>query len=213
MSVSSLIGRLYLVATPRPNLSNDEFVARVTAALDGGIDVLQLRCKEWEAKQIIELAHRVRQVAAERDVPFWINDRVDIALATEADGVHLGQNDLPVEWSRRIAPHLAIGRSTHAPEQALAAVAEQPDYIATGPVYVTPTKPGRAAVGLDYVRWAAANVQLPWYAIGGIDSSTIEEVVEAGASRVVVVRAVLDAPDPAKAAAQLRTALDNRVPH
>ncbi|BCM94205.1 thiamine-phosphate synthase [Abditibacteriota bacterium] len=207
MRIASLTGRLYLVATPRPNQSNDEFVARVTAALDGGVDVLQLRCKEWEALPIIALAHRLREVTAAHSVPFWINDRVDIALATQADGVHLGQNDLPVEWSRRIAPNLAIGRSTHAPEQARPAVAEQPDYIATGPVYVTPTKPGRAAVGLEYVRWAAANVQIPWYAIGGIDASNIEEVVEAGASRVVVVRAILDAPDPAVAASQLRIAL------
>ncbi len=208
MSASVIAGSLYLVATPRPNQSNDDFVARVTAALDGGVDVLQLRCKEWEALPIIALAHRLRELTAFRGVQFWINDRVDIALATSADGVHLGQNDLPVEWSRRIAPKLAIGRSTHAPEQALAALSESPDYIAAGPVYVTPTKPGRAAVGLDYIRWAAANVQIPWYAIGGIDASNLEEVVDAGASRVVVVRAVLDAPDPAKAAAQLRTALE-----
>ena len=201
------MGRLYLVATPRPNQSNDEFVARVTAALDGGADVLQLRCKEWEALPIIALAHRLREVTDQRGVPFWINDRVDIALATEADGVHLGQNDLPVEWSRRIAPHLAIGRSTGSPEQALPTLAEAPDYIATGPVYLTPTKPGRAAVGLNYVRWAAANVTIPWYAIGGIDISNVAEVVEAGASRIVVVRALLDAPDPAKAAAELRSML------
>jgi len=141
-------------------------------------------------------------------VPFWINDRVDLALASGADGVHLGQSDLPVQWARQIAPGLQIGRSTHAPEQALAALAEKPTYIAAGPVYATPTKPGRAGVGLDYIRWAAENVRDAWFAIGGIDGSNIEDVLDAGARRVVVVRAILDAPDPARAASKLKAYLD-----
>ncbi len=211
--MTTTLGRLYLVATPRPNQSEDDFVARVGAALDGGADVLQLRCKEWEAIPTLALAHRLRELTGERGVPFWINDRADLALASGADGVHLGQQDLPVEWARQVAPQLQIGRSTHAPEQAIAALAEQPSYIASGPVYATPTKPGRAGVGLDYVRWAAHNVTGVWFAIGGIDQTNIEDVLDAGARRVVVVRAILDASDPAQAAAKLRASLDARESH
>lgn len=201
-------GRLYLVATPRPNQPQAEFLARVEAALDGGVDILQLRCKDWEARPYIRLGVKVLALAQARTVPLFINDRVDVALACGADGVHLGQEDLPVDWARRVAPDLATGRSTHAPEQALEALRERPDYVAVGPVYATPTKPGRAAVGLDYVRWAAQHLHAPWYAIGGIDTTTLPEVLEAGARRVAVVRAVLDAPDPAAAAATFRQHLD-----
>lgn len=204
------LGRLYLVATPRPQQSEADFLGRCQAALDGGVDVLQLRCKEWEAKAILRLASPLRAMTAERGVSFWINDRVDVALAAQADGVHLGQNDLPVEWARRIAPNLLLGRSTSAPEVAQATRAEDPTYIACGPVYATPTKPGRAAVGLDYVRWAAQHVSLPWFAIGGIDASNVNDVLDAGARRIVVVRAILDAADPAQAASELKTALDSR---
>lgn len=202
------LGRLYLVATPRPDQPEAEFLARVEAALDGGVDVLQLRCKDWEALPYIRLGVKVSALARVRTVPLFINDRVDVALACRADGVHLGQEDLPVDWARQLAPALAIGRSTHAPEQALTAVQGRPDYVAVGPVYATPTKPGRPAVGLEYVRWALRHLQAPWYAIGGIDASTLPEVLEAGARRVAVVRAVLDAPDPAATAATFRQHLD-----
>ena len=201
-------GRLYLVATPREDLPEAEFLARVEAALDGGVDTLQLRCKDWEALPYIRLGVKVSALSRARNVPLFINDRVDVALACGSDGAHLGQEDLPVDWARQLAPTLAIGRSTHAPEQALTAVQEQPDYVAVGPVYATPTKPGRAAVGLAYVRWAAQHLQIPWYAIGGIDALTLPEVLEAGARRVAVVRAVLDAPDPAVTAATFRQHLD-----
>lgn len=202
------LGRLYLVATPRPGQSEADLLARIAAALDGGVDTLQLRCKDWEARPYIALAERVRELAHARRVPFFVNDRADVALAAGADGVHLGQNDLPVTWARRLAPELMIGRSTHASEQATATLAEAPAYFACGPVHTTPTKPGRAAVGLDYIRQVAAlNPPCPWYAIGGIDAGTIGQALDAGASRVAVVRAVLDAPDPAEAAAELMGAL------
>lgn len=203
------LGVLYLVATPRPEQSEAEFLARIKAALDGGVDTLQLRCKDWEAQPYIALAEKVCDLSHTRHIPFFVNDRVDVALAAGADGVHLGQNDLPVCWARDIAPSLLVGRSTHAPEQAAAALAEAPAYFACGPVHATPTKPGRAAVGLDYIRTVAAiNPSLPWYAIGGIDADTIGQALEAGARRVAVVRAVLDATDPAKAAAVLRERLE-----
>ncbi|SMB79959.1 thiamine phosphate synthase [Deinococcus hopiensis] len=197
------LGRLYLIATPRPGQPEAEFLARVEAALGGGVDLLQLRCKDWEARAYIALAERTRELAHARGVPLIVNDRVDVAWASEADGVHLGQGDLPPAWARQLAPGLAIGRSTHAPEQARAALADASAYLAVGPVHVTPTKPGRAAVGLDYVRWAAAHLPGVWYAIGGLNAKNLPEVLEAGARRVAVVRAVLDAPDPARAAAEL----------
>jgi len=202
------LGRLYLVATPRAGQPEPEFLARIEAALDGGVDTLQLRCKDWEATPYIALGERVAALARARGVPFFINDRVDVAAACGADGVHLGQGDLPPAWARKLAPGLMLGRSTHAPAQAHAALAEAPAYIAAGPVHATPTKPGRAPAGLTYVRAVAAlNPPLPWYAIGGIDASNVHEVLAAGATRVAVVRAVLDARDPARAASDLRGAL------
>ena len=207
-ATSGSLGVLYLVATPRPEQSEAELLARIGAALDGGVDTLQLRCKDWEARPYIALAEKVRDLAHTRHIPFFVNDRVDVALAAGADGVHLGQNDLPVRWARALTPSLLIGRSTHAPEQAAAALAEAPAYFACGPVHATPTKPGRAAVGLDYIRAVAAmQPACPWYAIGGIDAQTIHAALNAGARRVAVVRAVLDAADPAAAAAELSAAL------
>ena len=202
------LGRLYLVATPRLDQPEAEFLARVEAALDGGVDTLQLRCKDWEARPYIRLGVKVSALARAHGVPLFINDRVDVALACGANGVHLGQEDLPLDWARQLAPDLAVGRSTHAPEQALAAVEEQPSYVAIGPVHATPTKPGRPAAGLGYVHWAAAHLHTVWYAIGGIDAFTLPAVLSAGAQRVAVVRAVLDAPDPAAAAHDFRHQLD-----
>ncbi|EYB67781.1 thiamine-phosphate pyrophosphorylase [Deinococcus phoenicis] len=143
-------------------------------------------------------------LARARHVPFFVNDRVDVAAASGADGVHLGQGDLPATWARALAPQLLLGLSTHSPEQATRAILARPAYFAVGPVHATPTKPGRAAAGLTYVRHVAAQFpSVPWYAIGGIDRDTVDEVVAAGATRIAVVRAVLDAPDPARAAADL----------
>lgn len=215
------LGRLYLVATPRPGQPEAEFVARVAAALDGGVDTLQLRCKAdssayGEARAYVRLAERLRELTAGVGVPLFVNDRVDVALAGGADGVHLGQGDLPPVWARHLAPGLRLGLSTHAPAQAVQALEARPAYFAVGPVYATPTKPGRRAAGLEYVRQVAAGYPeavtgVPWYAIGGVDLQTVEEVVAAGATRVAVVRSVLDAPDPARAAADLLARLPREV--
>jgi hydroxymethylpyrimidine kinase/phosphomethylpyrimidine kinase/thiamine-phosphate diphosphorylase len=203
------LGRLYLVATPRLNMNGFEFLARIRAAIEGGVDVLQLRSKELEGAPYCRLAERVGAIAAAAGIPFIINDRVDVALAVNADGVHLGQRDLPVEVARRILPHAVIGRSSHEAAHATRALAERADYFAVGPVWETPTKPGRKAAGVKYVREVAAlNVGIPWYAIGGINLDNIREVIEAGASRIAVVRAILDARDPAVAASALKAALD-----
>lgn len=201
MTALGSLGKLYLVATPRASVTQPEFLSRVRAALDGGVDVLQLRCKELEALPYLRLAERVAELARNAGVPFIVNDRPDVALAVGADGVHLGQQDLPLEWARRIVPGRILGRSSHESAQAERAVAEGASYFAVGPVWPTPTKPGRAAAGLSYVREVAARtISIPWFAIGGITLDNVEQVLEAGATRVALVRAVLDAPDPAEAA-------------
>lgn len=196
------IGRLYLVATPQPHMREPEFLSRVEAALQGGVDVLQLRCKGLEALAYMRFAGRVRELARAAGVPFIINDRPDVALAVAADGVHLGQGDLPPDVARRILPADAIiGRSSHEPADAERALSERASYFAVGPVWETPTKPGRPAAGLEYVRHVTArNLTLPWFAIGGITLDNVSRVLEAGATRIALVRAVLDAPDPAEAA-------------
>lgn len=211
MSPRAPLGRLYLVASPRATLPDAELLARLRAALDGGVDVLQLRCKEMEALPCLRLAERVLGLAREAGVPLIVNDRADIALAAGADGVHLGQDDLPMTWARRIMPDAIVGRSSHEPAQAERAIADGADYFAVGPVWRTPTKPGRPAAGLSYVRDVAARGgAIPWFAIGGITPENVDQVLDAGASRVAVVRAVLDAPDPAAAAHELATALRAR---
>lgn len=202
------LGRLYLVATPRPAMPEREFVDRVRAALDGGVDVLQLRAKDMEALPYMRLAEKLLPAARAAGVPFIVNDRPDVALAVGADGVHLGQLDLPVEWARRIVPGKLIGRSSHESRHAERAVAERADYFAVGPVWATPTKPGREPAGLSYVREVARrNLELPWFAIGGITLDNVEQVLAAGASRVAMVRAILDAADPAAAARGFSDAL------
>jgi thiamine-phosphate pyrophosphorylase len=195
------LGCVYLVATPRPSQAEDEFLARVGAALAGGVDVLQLRVKQLEALPLLKLASKIHTMAHDSGVPFIVNDRPDVALAVGADGVHLGQRDLPIEWARKIVPGAIIGRSSHESAHADAALAEGADYFAVGPVWATPTKPGRTPTGLTYVRDVAARrIDRPWYAIGGITLDNVSEVIAAGASRIAVVRAILDAPDPAEAA-------------
>ena len=179
------------------------------AALEGGVDIVQLREKDASDDDVLRAAETFRRVASEHDVPFILNDRPDLAVRAGADGVHLGQDDMPVSQARAIVgDELIIGRSTHTPAQVDAANAEAIDYFASGPVHATPTKPGRPAVGLDLVRHAAAHARHPWFAIGGIDASTIDAAVEAGARRVVVVRAIAEAEDPRAAARALRSILE-----
>jgi thiamine-phosphate pyrophosphorylase len=143
-----------------------------------------------------------REATRRLGVALVVNDRPDLAVLVEADYVHVGQDDLPVEAVRRFG--LPVGLSTHAPEELARAAA---DYVGVGPVYATPTKDGRPAVGLEYVRHAAAHARVPWFAIGGIDETNVAGVVAAGARRVAVVRAVGDAEDPERAASALRAAL------
>jgi thiamine-phosphate pyrophosphorylase len=198
--------RLYLVTDGRDG--GQELRTFLDAVLGAGVDVIQLREKELEAGPILERAEIFREACDRHGVPFIVNDRADLTFAAGADGVHLGQDDLPVGAARHLlGRNVIIGRSTHDPDQLRRAVLEDVDYIAVGPVHETPTKPGRPAAGIELVRLAAAEVTKPWFAIGGIDASNIAAVRGAGARRIVVVRAVTTAPDPAAAVGALRAAL------
>jgi thiamine-phosphate pyrophosphorylase len=192
--------RLYLVLDGR----NPEPV--LAAALASGVDLVQLRDKELGDDELVETARIFRRAADEHGALFVLNDRPDLVAACRADGVHVGQEDTPVAEARRIVgPGKLIGLSTHSPEQI--AAAEGVDYISVGPVWETPTKPGRPAVGLELVAEAARTARFPFFAIGGIDESNVNEVVAAGATRIAVVRAIRDAADPGAAAWALRSAL------
>jgi thiamine-phosphate pyrophosphorylase len=200
---------LYLCTGDRPDLA--EFVE---AALAGGVDIVQLRDKRagvpLEAAFELRALTVIAEACARHGALLSVNDRADVALAAGADILHLGQDDLPVSWARRVlGDEVVIGRSTHDLDQA-ATAADEPgvDYFCTGPCWPTPTKPGRSAPGLDLVRkTAASDTTRPWFAIGGIDEARLPEVLEAGASRVVVVRAITEAADPQTAAARLATTL------
>ena len=180
----------------------------VEPALGGGVDLVQLRDKEAPDDALLETGRELADLCRAHSALFVVNDRPDLALACGADGVHLGQDDAPVEEVRGlVGDRTAIGLSTHSPEQIAAAEESSADYYAVGPVHETPTKPGRPAVGLELVRHAASVASKPWFAIGGIDPGNVAEVAAAGATRVVVVRAIRDARDPAAAARALRAAL------
>ena len=198
--------RLYLVCDARPR-------GFLEAALRGGVDVIQLRDKALADAALIEAAREFRAAADVAGALFVLNDRPDLVAACRADGVHLGQEDGSVAAARAaVGPDLIVGRSTHAPEQAAAADADPDvDYIAVGPVHATPTKPGRPAAGLGYVEWAAASVTKPWFAIGGLDAGNVGEATAAGATRIVVVRAIAGAADPEAAARELRARLEAPV--
>ena len=205
--------RLYLCLDARERQGDlPEFL---DAVLGAGVDVVQLRQKGLEAAQELAFLDVFRKQAAKHGALFAVNDRADLAYAAGADILHLGQDDLPVPVARRIiGPEPIIGRSSHAePETAEAAGEPGVDYFCTGPVWPTPTKPGRPAPGLPLVRYAAALATTrPWYAIGGIDLGHLDEVLAAGARRVVVVRALTDAPDPAAAAAEFARRLAVALP-
>lgn len=184
--------RCYLVSAPADNL-----LAVAEAALQGGLDILQYREKAADDVVRLPLAQQLRDLCHRYGALFIINDRVDLALAVDADGVHLGQTDLPIATARQLlGSHRIIGRSTTSPEEMESAIADGADYIGVGPVYATPTKPDKAAAGLDYVGYAAAYATVPWFAIGGIDAENLNQVLDAGAERVAVVRAIMAAEQP-----------------
>ncbi|QEC50648.1 thiamine phosphate synthase [Baekduia soli] len=197
--------RLYLVSGAAPG--GRPLADVLPAALAGGVDVFQLRMKDARDDEILAAAAVAAAACRDAGALFILNDRPDLAAAAGADGVHVGQDDLPLARARELAgPDRLVGQSTHSPAQVDAAAGA--DYIGVGPVHATPTKPGRPAVGLELVGHAAAHAALPWFAIGGVDAATLGAVLAAGARRVAVVRAVADAADPAAAARGLRAILD-----
>jgi thiamine-phosphate pyrophosphorylase len=183
---------LYLVTSPMEGLFNV-----VEAALQAGLTLVQYRDKDTADLDRLEIARQLRQLCQQYGALLLINDRVDLALAVDADGVHLGQQDMPIAIARQLlGSQKIIGRSTTNPEEMQRAIQEGADYIGVGPVYETPTKAGKASVGLEYIRYVANNVSIPWFAIGGIDVNNVNEVLNAGAERVAVVRALMQAEQP-----------------
>ncbi|WP_058044810.1 thiamine phosphate synthase [Streptomyces roseifaciens] len=204
--------RLYLCTDARKRQGDlPEFLDAVLAS---GVDVVQLRDKGMEAGEELEHLAVLADAARRHGKLFAVNDRADVAHAVRSDVLHLGQGDLPVPAARAIlGEDVLIGRSTHAEAEVDAAAAEPGvDYFCTGPCWPTPTKPGRHAPGLPLVRHAAAlGTERPWFAIGGIDLGNLEQVLDAGARRVVVVRAITEADDPGAAAAELAKRVRERL--
>jgi thiamine-phosphate pyrophosphorylase len=189
--------RLYLITPARLDLGDF-----LEAAVRGGVDLVQVRDKALPDGELLRALQQARAITGRLGVPLAVNDRPDLAVLCGADFVHVGQEDLPVEEARRFG--VGVGLSTHAPREIDAADA---DYIGVGPVFATPTKEGRPAVGLELVRYAAEHARAPWFAIGGIDATNVADVVAAGARRIAVVRAIGEAADPEGAARELRALL------
>jgi thiamine-phosphate pyrophosphorylase len=199
--------RLYLVTAPAPDV-----LARVEAALKGGLTLVQYRDKQNNDADRLAIAQQMCQLCHSYGALFILNDRVDLALAVDADGVHLGQQDVSIALARQIlGSQRIVGRSTTNPAEMERALKEGADYIGVGPVYETPTKAGKAAAGLEYIQHAAKNATVPWFAIGGIDSSNIDRVIQAGAPAVAIVRAIMNADNPTHAV-QFFLSILNRVP-
>ena len=199
--------RLYFICEARPHGRDPEEILR--AALQGGVDVVQLREKSGDERAIVRAGRVFRRLCDAYDALFIVNDRPDLAIACAADGVHLGQDDGDAAAARGFAgDDLLIGRSTHSPDQ-IENAASGADYIAVGPVYSTPTKPEYAPVGTELVAYAARHAQVPFFAIGGIDAQNLGEVVSAGGVRVAVVRAIRDADDPGAVARAIRAGVED----
>jgi thiamine-phosphate pyrophosphorylase len=197
--------RLYLCCEARPRGEDPEPL--LAAALRGGVDIVQLREKSLPRREIELAAQTFRRLCDNHSALFIVNDDPDLARACDADGVHVGQDDFAaVEARALLGPDAIIGLSTHSEEQIAAADTAPVDYISVGPIWETPTKQGRPAVGLELISHAAAGAPRPFFAIGGIDPSNVSAVIEAGARRLCVVRAIRDAENPTAAAEGLRAA-------
>jgi thiamine-phosphate pyrophosphorylase len=200
--------RLYLCTDARQR--QGDLRAFLDAVLSSGVDIVQLRQKGLEAREELRYLDVFRQACDAHGALLAVNDRADVAIAAGADVLHLGQGDMPAATARgMLGPEPIIGLSTHTDAQAAHGSRDAAaDYFCTGPVWATPTKPGRPAAGLDLLRYAAGlGTSRPWFAIGGISESNLSEVLEAGASRVVVVRVITEAAEPAAVAARLAARL------
>jgi thiamine-phosphate pyrophosphorylase len=198
---------LYLCTADRPDLAHF-----LESCIAGGVDTVQLRDKQLEARHVVERGRLAARVCAEHGVPFILNDRPDLALEIGADGIHVGQDDAPPALARRIlGPSAIVGLSTHAPEELESSRDEPVDYVSAGPVRPTPTKPGRQGTGSQYVTFATANTSRPVFITGGVTPETVPSLVAAGARHFVVVRFLTESDDPRGAAARLRASIDHHL--
>jgi thiamine-phosphate pyrophosphorylase len=204
--------RLYLVCGAIPDQSSTDrrdLPDLLRAAVAGGVDIVQLREKHLGDEQLVSVADAARALCERLGALLIVNDRPSVAMEAGADGVHVGQDDMPVAEVRELlGPDMLIGLSTHTPEEIDAPDAAQADYIGVGPVHETPTKPGRPAVGLELIRYAAQHSPVPFFAIGGLHAGNLREAIDAGGRRAVVLRAIAEAEDPSGAARSLRELLD-----
>jgi thiamine-phosphate pyrophosphorylase len=198
--------RLYFCCEARPG--GEEPEALLAAALRGGVDIVQLREKSLPRREIERAAQTFRRLCDNHSALFVVNDDPDLARSCDADGVHVGQDDAaPAEVRGLLGPDAIVGLSTHSEGQLAASAAAPVDYVSVGPIWETPTKEGRPAVGLELIRHAASSARHPFFAIGGIDPSNAAQVIDAGAQRICVVRAIRDADDPVAVAEELRNSL------
>jgi len=199
--------RLYLCTPDRPDLP--DFLG---ACIEGGVDIVQLRDKDLEARPLLARARVAAEVCRAHGVPFILNDRPDLALEVGADGVHVGQDDAPVALARRIlGPEAIVGLSTHSGSDLAAAAGEDVSYISAGPVEATPTKPGREGTGVGYVSLASARSRVPVFVTGGVTPQRIPALTAAGARHFVVVRFLTQAADARCAARSLRETIDSAL--
>jgi len=199
--------RLYFVCEPRPHGEDAESLLR--AAFSGGVGMVELRDKGGAGEHLSRSGETFRRLADTYSALFIVNDDPALVRELKADGLHVGQDDIPPSEAReQLGPDAIIGLSTHSAEQIEQAHRQPVDYISVGPIWETPTKEGRPATGLELIRTAAEIAERPWFAIGGIDQDNVGEVVQAGAERICVVRAIRDAPDPRAATAELFAAVD-----
>jgi thiamine-phosphate pyrophosphorylase len=199
--------RLYLVCGASPPAH--DLPALIRGAAAGGVDIVQLREKHLPDGELAAVTNAARALCERLGILLIVNDRPAVARGASADGVHVGQDDMPVAEVRElVGPDMLVGLSTHSPEEIDAVDPSLVDYIGVGPIHATPTKPGRPAVGLELVRYAAVHSPVPYFAIGGLDADNLAETIDAGGTRVCVLRAIADAKDPELAARSLRRLLD-----
>ena len=192
---------------------DERILKRIETACTNGVDIIQLRSKKLTDQEMIRLGEKIRPITNKYKALFFVNDRPDLALAIQADGVHIGQDDMPVKIVRRLFSlankHMFVGKSTHSFTQACSTAREAVDYIGVGPIFKTPTKATYKPVGTELIKHVALHIRKPFVCIGGINSTNIQKVCAAGAGRVAVVRALFSASSTARAAQQLRKIIES----